>query len=294
MNKIIITQDSGIDPIDETNMIAGQVIKDGKEAYRDIFEISNKEIFEETRNGHLFTTSSPLQIDYINKFKKLLESGNDVIHLCMSSGISEGSVNGPYVVAQELNEEYDNNVYIIDTLNATTGGTLIDEYAKSLVKKGLSSKEIVDELNNFKNYVQTSFYVPYPAGFLRSGRNKGSIVKEKALSLSEKIVNLAGIKIRVDFNNEGNLYPRAMMRGKTKENIMKMLNKIINEDTIESYDSNYVVIGNLLEKDVKIDEVKEYIKSFYYFKNVINKDINDVVTSYGSEDLCGISLVKKL
>ena len=72
-----------------------------------------------------------------------------------------------------------------------------------------------------------------------------------------------------------------------------MLKEIVNESNIESYDPAYVVIGNILEKDVSMDELIDYLNSFKYFNNVIRQDINGVVACYGSEDLCGISLIKK-
>lgn len=294
MNRVVITTDSGIDPINEDMMISGQIIKNNKETFRDIKEITPREIIEQSKQGDVFTTSSPILGDYFDKFQEQLENENDVIHLCMSSGISEGSVNTPNIAANELNSEYDNKIYVVDTLNATTGGTLINEYAKMLVKQKLSTKEIVDKLNTFKEYIQTSFYVPYPAGFIRSGRNKGDqCLKDKALSLGGKITQMTGIRLRVDFNSRGNLYPKSMMRCNVPVGMTKFIKSIVNDKTIESYQPDYAVVGNVLEKDVQMEEIVRYLEQFKYFKNIINQSINGVVACYGSEDLCGISLIKK-
>lgn len=293
MSKIVITTDSGLDPINEDTMISGQITRDNIDNFRDVKEISNRRILEELKE-HTFKTSSPIMGDYYDMFEKYLEDGNDIIHLCMSSGISEGSVNAPNMVANDLMDEYENKIYIVDTLNATTGGTLINEYAKELVEKGMSVEEIITELNRFKKYIQTSFYVPNPEGFIKSGRDKSSMcAKDKALLLGAKATKLAGIKFRVDFNDEGNLYTKNLMRVKTSLGMLKMVKEIVNETNIESYDPSYVVVGNVEEKDVSMDELTDYLNGLEYFNKVIRQDINGVVACYGSEDLCGISLIKK-
>ena len=40
-----------------------------------------------------------------------LEQGKDVIHLSVGSGVSQGSVNGAHLIANQLNSEYKNKVY---------------------------------------------------------------------------------------------------------------------------------------------------------------------------------------
>ena len=294
MKSIIITTDSGCDPINEQNMIPGQIIKNGVDSYRDIVEITPKEILNQIKEGNRFKTASPILSDYHEKFEDLLENGNDVIHLSMSSGISEGSVNSSNLIANMLNSEYENKVYVVDTLTGATGGTLISELAELYKEQGMSAKEIVDELNRIKKNIHTSFYVPNPQGFIESGRDKSQLcMKDKALLQGAILAKKAGIKFRVDFNDEGNLHTKSIIKAKNSIGMLKLLKTLVNEDNIEQYDPNYVVIGNILERDVSMKELENYLLSFNYFKNVINKNINGVVAAYGSEDLCGISLLKR-
>lgn len=294
MKKIVITSDSGIDPINEENMISGQIIRDGLDSYRDIVEITPSAILKQSKEGHKFKTASPILSDYQEKFEELLEYGNDVIHLSMSSGISEGSINSSNLIANMLNSEYENKVYVVDTLTGATGGTLISEIAESYKEAGMNTKEIVDELNRIKKNIHTSFYVPNPKGFIESGRDKSELcMKDKALLHGATLAKKAGIKFRVDFNDEGNLHTKSLIRTKNSIGMLKLLKTLVNDETIEQYDPNYIVIGNILEHDISMSELEEYIKQFNYFKHVINKNINGVVAAYGSEDLCGISLLKR-
>lgn len=290
----IITTDSGMDPININTMIPGQIIENDLVCYKDVFEISSKKIIEKLNKEYNFKTSSPLPVDYYSMFEKYINKYN-IIHLSMSSGISESSLNLSRLIADEFNEEYQNKIYVVDTMTGATGGTLINEIANNLIKKDISTENIVKQLNIIKKQIQTSFYVPNPQGFIRSGRNKSELcIKDKALLISSRVSNLTGIKYRVDFNNEGNLYIKQLFRCKNSVGMLKMIKSILNDETINQFDNNYVVIGNILEKDINMYEIYNYINSFNYFKNIINQEINGVVAAYASPDLCGISLLKKL
>lgn len=291
MKKVVVTTDSGICPIDETNMIPGQIIDSNDYCYRDVLEISNSEILKSQKT---FKTSSPLQSDYEKEFIKHLEQKENIIHLSMSSGISEGSVNLANLVANELNSEYENKIRVIDTLTGATGGTLINEVASNLAnKQEMDIDDMVYLLNQFKYRIKTSFYVPDPTGFIRSGRNKSEIcVKDKALLIGLKTALKVGLKFRVDFNSEGNLYTNRILQGSVNGEMLKFIKNIVNEQNKYTFDANYVVIGNLLKERVDMERVKDYLYSLNYFNNIIEKDINGVVAAYGCPDLCGISLVK--
>ncbi len=271
MNKIILTSDSGIDPTNEQNMIPALIIENGEKTYKDCLEINSSKILKRIKEENVFTTSSSLLGDYYNMFSKIFENGDDVIHLYMSSGISEGSFNFAFLTANTLNEEYNNKVYVIDTLNGATGGTLIYNIADGLIKKEYSAKSIIEYLNILKNNILTSFYVPDPKGFIRSGRNKSELcIKDKAI--------LMGLKI---------------FKSKRKDGMMKLTQNIINEQNKYEYDSKIAVVGTVKERYVLIDDIITYLEDLNYFDKITRKDINGIVAAYGSEDLCGISLIKK-
>jgi len=127
MNKCVLTADSGICSINKEDsiIIPAQVVSSNGDTFPDDGNISNKEILENTKKGIIYKTSSPLLGDYENTFRKILEDGKDAIHLSMSSGISSGSVNGANIIARDLNDKYQNKVYVIDSLSGATGETLL-------------------------------------------------------------------------------------------------------------------------------------------------------------------------
>lgn len=287
--KTIITKDSGIDPINDLYVIPAIVRKDFKLEYKDGIDITSEEVLKGVDEGHIYQTAAPSIEDYDKTFREALRNGDEVVHLSMSSGISEGSVNTANVMANSVCPE---KIRVIDTKNAATGGTLIDIYAEYLAKEGLSAKEIVKELEEYKKSIQTAFFVPNPIGFLNSGRDKtdeSMTTKFKRLGLGA--LQKLGYKYRVDFNEEGNLNIKGMMRGISQTKAYEMVQEIVNDDTMEMYDSNTAVLGTVAEGVVDMEALENYLKK--YFNYVVRRDIGATVAAYGSKDLIGLSLKRK-
>lgn len=287
--KTIITKDSGIDPINEAHVIPAIVRKDFKLEYKDGIDITSIDVLKGLEEGHIYQTAAPSIEDYDKTFRDALKEGDEVVHLSMSSGISEGSVNTANVMANSVSPE---KISVIDTKTAATGGTLIDIYAEYLAKEGLSAKEIVKELEEYKKTIQTAFFVPNPIGFLNSGRDKtdeSMTMKFKRLGLGA--LQKLGYKYRVDFNEEGNLNIEGMMRGTSQTKAYEMVQEIVNDDTIEKYDSSTVVLGTVAEGVVDMEALENYLKK--YFNCVVRRDIGSTVAAYGSKDLIGLSLKRK-
>lgn len=248
------------------------------------------------KKGIIYKTSSPLLGDFEKTFKSVLEQGKDVIHLSVGSGISLGSVNGANMIAKELNSEYENKVYIVDSLTGATGGTLLYELAyHELTNSNLSAQELVDKLNQLKKQIKAAFYVPNIDGYIRSGRDKTkSNFKNTVLSTTSRLAKMISIKFRVDVNDKGDLYLKNFYRETQEKGMEKMVMDIVNEKNIETFDKRAVAIGSLYKDKVDLEKIKKYLMSFKYFDNVIESDIGSVIAAYGCNDLCGIALMKKL
>ena len=298
MNKIVITTDSSMCVLEKEDsiIIPTQIIDNEGNSYYDNKDINNKKILEDMKKGIIYKTSSPLLGDFENTFRSILEEGKDVIHLSVGSGVSLGSVNGANLIANQLNDEYKNNVYVVDSLTGATGGTLLYELAyQELIKSDLSAKKLVEKLNELKKQIKASFYVPNIDGYIRSGRDKTkSNLKNSVLSTTSKLAKIAYFKFRVDVNNKGDLFLRKFFRASEEKGMEKMVMDIVNEKNIETFDKKIVSIGSLYKDKVDLEKIKEYLSSFKYFDNIIEKDIGSVIAAYGCNDLCGIALMKKL
>ncbi len=294
MRKVVITTDSGCNPRDITNMLPDMIIDSNNTSYYDLKKvdedsnikaISNLEVFDRTINGERFHTSSPNINDYVILQKNILDQDKDIVHISTSSGVSSGSVNASMVASSMLNDMYDEKrVSVVDSMTAGSGGTVINDYALDLTASNLSAKEIVEELENVKKRLITTFYVAKVEGFVSSGRAPAGIMLSDKLSL----------RYRVDINNNGRLFPKLpVFRGNIKVQFMKYLKTIINESNIEEYDPNYLAVLITRLKEINLDEIKNYIDSFNYFKPVSELRFYGAISSYGVEDQVGLGLIKK-
>lgn len=298
MKEIVITSDSRMCPLkkEDTIIIPAQIVCSNGNSFKDDGKISNKKILDDMQYGLTYKTSSPLLGEFENTFRQILEQRKDIIHLSMSSGISKGSVNGANVIANDLNEEYNNKVYVIDSLTGAVGGTLFYELAyQELINSNLTTKELVYKLNKLKNNISTSFYAPDIDGYIKSGRDKTkSHLKEGVLFTASKVAKIGSFKFRVDFHKNGDLFLKKVFRSPQNIGMIKMVNEIVNEKNIEQFDDSCVVVGNLHKEKVNMEDIKNYLKDLKYFKKIIEQDIGSVVAAYGCSDLCGIALMKKL
>ena len=297
MKNIILTTDSAICPIkkDESIIIPTQIMDNNGNSYCDNIDIDNKKILDDMNKGVIYKTSSPLLGDFDKIFRSVLEKGMDVIHLSVGSSISQGSVNGANLIANELNEEYENKVYVIDSMTGATGGTLLYELAyEEITNSDLPIQKIIEKLNELKKQVKTAFYVPNIDGYVRSGRDKTtSNLKNTVLSATSKLAKLGYFKFRVDLNDNGELFLKKMFRSSTSQGMLKMVMDIVNKKNIDTFDKRIVALGNLYKEKVNLELIKDYLKSFNYFDNIVENGIGSVIAAYGCNDLCGIALMKK-
>ena len=293
--KTIITTDSVSNPKDMTNMVPCIVVDEKGYNYYDMKKIcddnmkiiTGSEAFARAVNGERFHTASPIIGDFITLMVPYLEAGCNIVHLSTSSGISAGSVNASNMAKEFLNDKYgDDRVTVIDTLTGGSGGTLINKYANDLVDKGLSTKEIIKELEDAKKRLLTTYYISKVKGFVNSGR------APKIVGLSDRL----SFRFRIDINEDGKLMPKLpFYRGGINAQFLKYIKDIINDDNISTYDPNYFALLVTQINEIDLEEAKDYIKSFDYFNP---EDIEEIkfysaISSYGVEDQTGIALIKK-
>ncbi len=297
MKNFVLTTDSAMCVVkkEDSIIIPTQIMDNKGNSYYDNIDIDNKKILDDMEKGLIYKTASPLLGDFEKTFRSVLDTGKDVIHLSVGRHVSQGSVNGANLIANELNEEYENKVYVIDSMTGATGGTLLYELAyQDILKSNLPTEKIVEKLNKLKKQIKTAFYVPNIDGYVRSGRDKtNSHLKNTVLSTTSKLAKLACFKFRVDLTDNGELYLKKFFRAASHQGMEKMVMDIVNENNIDTFDKKLVAVGSLYKDKVDLEKIKSYLKSFKYFDNIIESDIGSVIAAYGCNDLCGIAFKKK-
>jgi len=178
--------------------------------------MSFDEFYKAMENGASTKTSQVNVTEYEEYFERFLKDGKDVLHVCLSSGIS-GTYNSACIARDMVAERYpDRKVYVVDSLAAASGyGLMMDDLA-DMRDSGKSIDEVLDwvEVNKLRmNHWVATTELKY---LVRGGR------LSKTAGVVGGILNICPI-IHVDVN--GKLQAGQKVRGKKKaiEELVKMM-----------------------------------------------------------------------
>lgn len=179
--------------------------------------------YNEMRNGKVFSTTGLNVFEVREYFEYLLKKYNsDILHISLSSGLS-GTYNIVQSVADELNENSENKIYVFDSLCATQPQNALVQYAKSLRDKEMSANEAMEALSNEVQHLMVYFFLNDLDALKRGGRISGiQAMMGKALQLRPLLT----------FDSEGKLRVIEKIMG-TKKAIKTLMDKLV-----EQYDEN--------------------------------------------------------
>lgn len=166
-----------------------------------------KEFYDAMRNGAMTKTSQVNVEEYEGFWEPFLKEGKDIIHLCLTSGIS-GSINSANIAKDNLMEKYpDRKLYVVDSLAASVGmGLLVDTLA-DMRDEGKSIDELYEFAEANKKRIHHWFTTPDLTYLIRGGR------VSKAAGMIGTMLNICPL-LNVDY--QGKLVSREKIRGKKK------------------------------------------------------------------------------
>ncbi len=196
-----------------------------EQTYPDDFgkSMSIDTFYSRVREGASASTSLVNASTYEAFFTEMLEKKFDVLYLELSSAIT-GSVDNAISVAKKLNEKYENQVYIVDSLSACRGFGLLVHYALTMKEQGKSLGEVHSWLEKNKLNLIHWFTVDDLNHLKRGGRVSAT---------SAFVGTMLKIKPVLNMDNEGRLIPRFKIRGRKKslQTMVDMMEKdIVNPD----------------------------------------------------------------
>lgn len=283
MREYCITTDSNSDlPQEYIDQLGTTIIPQyysfGDTVYGDELHMPPAEFYERMRNGELpqSQANNPAVIE--DKFRAILDAGQDIIHIAFSSALS-GSYNNVCMVARELLEEYaDAKITVIDSLNASLGETVMVLHANDLKAKGVAYEDAVQELEAFKNHINVQFTVDDLFHLQRGGRvSKTTAIVGSALNLKPFLY----------INDAGALSSDGTARGRKKSlhTLVERMKATMAEDTDYSLPVG-IVHGNCLE-DAQL--VASWVKEETPFTNVIINDISPSIGTHAGPGALGIA-----
>ena len=145
--------------------------------------------------------------EYEAHFEPLLQAGYDVLHLCLSSGIS-GTINSALIAKELLENKYPGRrINVVDSLAASSGcGLLMDKLA-DLRDAGMSLDELTEWAEKNKLRLHHWFFTSDLTFFIKGGR------VSKTAGFVGKLLNICPL-LNVDY--QGRLIPREKIRTKRK------------------------------------------------------------------------------
>jgi possible spore protein yitS len=207
------------------NLVYAKFFLEG-EAYQDDFyaSISQAILFERMLSGEKSQTTQVNTEEYIDSFRKYLEKGQDIFHICLSSGVS-GTYNSCHIAKDILLEEFpERKIEIVDSLMASSGYGLLVDKAYELKEKGLDMQSLRTEVEKWRNRLHGYFFTSDLRFFIQGGR------VSKAAGFIGGLLKICPV---LKITEEGTLKPIEKARGK-KQAIENILSKMEKEGYIPS------------------------------------------------------------
>ena len=174
--------------------------------------IAFHDFYQAMVNGAETKTSQVNADEYKEYFAKFLEAGKDILHVCLSSGIS-GSINSAMIAKAELEEKYpDRKIYIVDSLGASSGFGLQMDKLADLKDQGMGIDEVYAWAQENRLKLHHWFFSTDLTFFVKGGR------VSKTSGFVGTMLNICPL---LNMDHEGHLIPRYKIR--TKKKVIKAI-----------------------------------------------------------------------
>lgn len=250
----------------------------GDKQYKDNIDVTLQDIYDYIdKTGQLPKTASYNPVEAEEFFRQQLASdgGYDaIIHFGLSSGVSSVCQN-----AMIASGEFDNRVYVVDTLSLSTGIALQAIRAAELVKQGLTAAKIFEEMMSSRRDVQVSFIVDKLKMLHKGGR---------CSALAVFGANLLNIKPSIKMT-DGKLGVGQKFRGKYLECVLKYVDATLSANP--DYDRKRVFITHTETSTEIVDAVKTQLAG--KFDEIIETEAGCTITVHCGKNTLGILFYNK-
>ena len=185
------------------------ISEDGSETknYLKDKNFSFKGFYDRLRNKEHIKTSLLNVDEFTVAYKEILDGGDDVLAIIISSGIS-GTYQAAKIAADDLREQYpERKIIVIDSLCASIGHGLMVYYAATMRNEGKSIDEVADFVYKNRLNMVHNFTVDDLFFLKRGGRLSGGVAI---------IGTILQIKPVLHVNNEGKLISLSKVNGRKK------------------------------------------------------------------------------
>ena len=236
-------------------------------------EMTNKEIYQEMRDGKFFKTSQITYYEYLQKFEDLASKGISFICITLSSGMS-GTFQNACMAKREIEEKYPVKIEVIDSLAASVGFGQITYFAGLAAKNGASFEEVVSLVKFLVKNTKHIFTV-FDLKYLYEG---GRVSRTKA-----RISSVLNIFPILEVDEEGKIYVSEIVRGKNKS-YRRMVEIISENSTADGRDRVFPVYAD--DKEILNPLISKLEKENY--NKFLSLEIGQTIAAHVGPDICGL------
>lgn len=278
MEKIKIITDSTADLSQELYdkydvEVLPVVINFGEESYLDRVDINAEMLLKRMeQEKELPTTGQIIPNRFIDCYNKYLEQGYKIITILMSSAMS-GTYQSACIAKNAIESD---DIFIVDSQNIAPALGILVLKACSLLEKNYTAEEIVKELEEDKNKVETRMCFESLDNLIKGGR----------ISKTAGVVGtVLGVKLVLNIK-DGLMSVKDKVRGSKKA-----LKKVISDFENGNVDTNSPIV--LLE--ILNEEIYSGLKKYFEENNInyIDAKVGCTVGIHSGTRACGIFFVEK-
>jgi len=204
--------------------------------------MSAEEFYDRMSWGAVTKTSQINISEYVDYFSAICAEGKDIVHVTLSSGIS-GTYNSACSAAEIVREHYpEREIYIVDSLGASSGYGLILDTAAAMRDSGLSAKELAAWIEKNRLRLHHWFFSTDLTSYVRGGR------VSKTAAFFGGVFDICPL---LNMDNLGRLIPRKKVR--TKKNVIREIVQRMaeNADNGTDYDGKCFISMSACREDAE-------------------------------------------
>jgi DegV family protein with EDD domain len=203
-------------------------IREGDITKKEMLEISYEEFYKRQRDGVKFTTSQPDPNSFLETFRSIIEAGDEVVCVTISSGIS-GTLNSANLAKQMLDTD---KISIFDSYQSGLNQGALARKASELAAAGKSREEIMASLEDMRKRTRVYFLVESLRYLYEGGRLNG---------VQALIGSMIQIKPIVWFDQKGvmTVYEKVRTLNNAKNRVLDLFKKDIDTLGLEQVGLHY-------------------------------------------------------
>ncbi len=246
-------------------------------SYLDGVEITTEELYKRVEEkGELPKTAAIPIATFIEVFQKYIDQGDEIIFSGISKQMSRTYENA-ILAAKEVDE---NKIFIVDSMNLSTGIGLLLLKACKYRDQGDTAKEIADKLNKDNKLVLSQFAIE-TMDYLHKGGRCSSVAKLFGTLLKIKPI----IAVR-----DGKMHVQKKPIGKMKIALDAMIKQIVEDK--ERVDTDHIIITHSLAYEY-CDYIYSILKKEFPNVDIICTVAGCVISSHCGKGTIGILYMVK-